>query len=324
MLLSGLVLWVSGCGLGPADASPPTLLTVSGTVSTGGQGPWQPKNTPHVVVGWFVSPSGDGSTAPWILGEKTTIAPDASGAYTRWTLDLSQAPPPEAFVDAPDMAGGTGRIAYGFLTLFEGAVPANWPSDDDSFGGSNHILVYWSGKAPAAFEDGMIQPGYQLVAVSDPADPYDERQVTPLAEGVDVQLGVDPSWQPSYTRCSYELAYPSVEIFPGNDGYPAVHPPYGDVSCRLCGEHYEDTFCAHVLEHLCTECVQARVWVDAEEPSAAWPCQHAGQTCDPEEDSEPACFLGDRFSCQGGTWVLTHRCDPSADGCCEDACVPVP
>lgn len=295
----------TACDLAPAQAPLPSLGRVQGFTKTAGAG--------QVALSWHRLGAADG---PWWQVDRQV----AIGADGRFAFDLTAAPPPEALGSTVDLDGFPmgSEVAIGFLTLVPAGVTLGWTDPDAEVEPPDglsvhegHLLLFYlappgAAATPVQLGDATVRPGLNLMV----ARFEDEELVYDFTDvATDIELEDSGQGSPPTLPCRRVVFDTAVPFMEGEEGYPAEFPEHGDVSCRRCGNYYEQYFCEEQLGLVCGGCHAIQVWAPPSPPNQ-WPCFVEGEACDGE--GETTCAFDDQYTCRGGAWVYEGPCPAEA------------
>lgn len=323
-LLAALAIALCGCSLDPDDKPLEVLERIAGQLFGDGE----TSGTLEVMVTWHPSIPASIGQPPWLVGERGPVAGDD------FTLNLRQAPPPEAQLGGgsldwfADDFGEDVRMALGHIVVYQreaGAAPPGWrdliegPDARLVAVANERLLLWWDGPPPAEgvlpVQGGPIQPGYNAIRL-DQLDGGLELVRIPLTDPWDLNLEPGGAWL-GYERCRPDRLEPNPQEIWVNEG--DEFPPGG--TCVLCDRGMQVRDCVDVFGVLCS-CWNPRLYrIDPNAPPDGWSCgMKPGQPCDAE--GAEVCSINAIYRCEGGVWNGLISCN--LDECCDPGCAPRP
>ncbi|MEO1481233.1 MAG: hypothetical protein AAFU77_03950 [Myxococcota bacterium] len=300
-----IMMALAGCELAPAEPALSPLVTVNIEVleSEADVGPFD------ALVTWYLLENSGVDRTAWMTTERHPFA---------GSVPITRPPPLEAFF------GEDQEIAVGFVSLVDRSAGStfDWadPFDFDPLptvaGTEQTVIVYLDSTRPYSPEwdltGGSLQPGFNLVDVSEEDDP---RYALRSAEAA-VEVLYTPEWFPGVEACGQEVQPVPIPLAFEDEGFEEVVTNAGE--CADCGATFVTLSCDVFLGELCEECFTLQLTYDSR-LGDEWPCIPVWE-CEAQEE---LCVLDQLYRCTAGRYRRVEDCSAGAD-CCESGCTQVP
>ncbi len=318
-----------GCSLAPRDVEPPPIFELSGAVQLDRSE--LDIESPEILLAlsWYVFTTNSLDPAPFALATQTSIAVDGERTFS---LDLTQVPPPSAFVltgeDQFLQLPAEGNLAIGFITArpWDSSVDEDFDWRDENMiyqtcPWESQLIVWWDGPEldsdETGFESGTLRKGLNLVDLQYGDEGPWGYQLLPANAPISIAM-CDEGLRAPLRSCGLpqDRSVDTIYVSGSENQDENPDPPEGSFECDPCGISYRvPDVCVRRFDILCRDCRSLVVETDPNDPVPSWVCDTPPGECDP--DNEPLCLLGRRFGCDNNTWRLIETC---SDHCCETNC----